>query len=101
VGTLGENADLICFVDGKSTRARTGLVIHLTAPKIHAGWSGKVTLEIVNLGYFHIKLQEFADSVAQLTVARITSLPVEKMQRSVTFGQTEVSATQDDSDAGS
>jgi dCTP deaminase len=54
VGTPEENADLICFIDGKSTRARTGLVIHLTAPTIHAGWSGKVTLEIVNLGPFHI-----------------------------------------------
>ena len=96
VGTPEENADLICFIDGKSTRARTGLVIHLTAPTIHAGWSGKVTLEIVNLGHFHIKMQEFVDSVAQLTVARITSSPVERMKNSVTYGQTEVGATRDD-----
>jgi dCTP deaminase len=100
VGTPEENADLICFIDGKSTRARTGLVIHLTAPTIHAGWSGKVTLEIVNLGPFHIKLQEFVDSVAQLTVSRITSPPVEKMKNSVTYGQTGVGAATDDSDPG-
>lgn len=96
VGTPEENADLICFIDGKSTRARTGLVIHLTAPTIHAGWSGKVTLEIVNLGPFHIKMQEFVDSVAQLTVSRITSSPVEKMKNSVTYGQTGVGAMSDD-----
>jgi dCTP deaminase len=100
VGTPEENADLICFVDGKSTRARTGLVIHLTAPTIHAGWSGKVTLEIVNLGPFHLKMQEFEDSVAQLTVARITSPPLEKMQNSVTYGQTGVGATTDDPGTG-
>jgi dCTP deaminase len=101
VGTPEENADLICFIDGKSTRARTGLVIHLTAPTIHAGWSGKVTLEIVNLGPFHLKMQEFEDSVAQLTVARITSPPMEKMKNSVTYGQMGVGGTPDDSDAGS
>lgn len=92
VGTPEENAELICFVDGKSTRARTGLVVHLTAPTIHAGWSGKVTLEIANLGPFHLKMQEFEDVVAQLTVSRITSSPVEKMKNSTTYGQTGVGA---------
>jgi dCTP deaminase len=99
VGTPEENADLICFIDGKSTRARTGLVIHLTSPTIHAGWSGKVTLEIVNLGPFYIKMQEFEDSVAQLTVSRITSSPVETMKNSVTYGQMSVEATPDESGA--
>lgn len=93
VGTPEENAELICFVDGKSTRARTGLVVHLTAPTIHAGWSGKITLEIANFGPFHLKIQEFEDVIAQLTVSRITSTPVEKMKNSVTYGQTDVGAT--------
>jgi deoxycytidine triphosphate deaminase len=36
VGTNPDkNADLICFVDGKSTRARAGILVHLTAPTIH------------------------------------------------------------------
>jgi dCTP deaminase len=35
--------ELICFINGKSTRARTGLLVHFTAPTIHAGWEGKVT----------------------------------------------------------
>lgn len=90
VGTPEENAGLICFIDGKSTRARTGLLVHLTAPTIHAGWSGKITLEIVNLGPFHLKMQEFEDVIAQLTVSTITSPPVEKMKTHVTYGQTDV-----------
>jgi dCTP deaminase len=78
VGTPEKSPKLICFIDGKSTRARTGLVIHLTAPTIHAGWSGKVTLEITN--------------IAQITVAQITSVPLETMEKfgSVTRGQTDV-----------
>ncbi|MGH7199026.1 MAG: dCTP deaminase, partial [Planctomycetaceae bacterium] len=78
VGTPSKNADLICFVicfvDGKSTRARAGIVIHLTAPTIHAAWKGKITLEIANLGPFDLVLEE-GDVIAQLTVCRITSPP--------------------------
>jgi dCTP deaminase len=92
VGTPEENADLICFIDGKSTRARTGLLVHLTSPTIHAGWSGKITLEIANLGPFDLKMQEFEDVIAQLTVSTITSPPVEKMKTHVTYGQTDVGA---------
>ena len=74
VGTPELNPQYICFIDGRSTRARTGLVIHLTAPTIHAGWSGKVTLEMTNCGPLHLVLHE-GDAVAQLTVAGITRPP--------------------------
>jgi hypothetical protein len=60
VGTPAVNPALICFVDGKSTRSRTGILVHLTAPTIHAGWSGKITLEIANVGPFHSAGQEYA-----------------------------------------
>jgi dCTP deaminase len=91
VGTPEESPEFICFIDGKSTRARTGLVVHLTAPTIHAGWSGKVTLEIANLGPLHLVLKE-NDVIAQITVAKITSPPLESMKQagSVTQGQTNV-----------
>jgi len=92
VGTPDEGANLICFIDGKSTRARTGLLVHLTAPTIHASWSGKVTLEIANLGPFHFVLQE-DDVIAQITVAMVSSIPLQTMQQqgSVTYRQTAVS----------
>lgn len=80
--------ELICFVNAKSTRARTGLLVHFTAPTIHAGWEGNVTLEISNLGPFTFVLKE-GDPLAQLTVAMISSAPdlSLKVGRSLTQGQ--------------
>jgi dCTP deaminase len=92
VGTPEEGAQLICFIDGKSTRARTGLVVHMTAPTIHAAWGAwNVTLEIGNLGPFHFVLKE-DDVLAQITVATISSIPEKSMPESgsVTSGQTNV-----------
>ena len=90
VGTPENGADLICFVDGKSTRARAGIVVHLTAPTIHSSWAGKITLEIVNLGPFDLVLQE-DDVIAQLTVAKVTSPPLRTMAgSSQTFQQSSV-----------
>jgi dCTP deaminase len=43
-------------VEGKSSNARCGLIIHLTAPTIHAGFEGNITLELKNLGHFPITL---------------------------------------------
>jgi dCTP deaminase len=37
-------------VEGKSSLARCGILIHFTAPTIHAGFNGTITLEIINLG---------------------------------------------------
>lgn len=94
VGTPAENAEFICFVDGKSTRARAGIVVHLTAPTIHASWNGKITLEIANLGPFDIVLQE-DDVIAQLTISKISSPPERGMKTtSTTFGQRETGGNQ-------
>jgi dCTP deaminase len=84
--------ELICFVNAKSTKARTGLIVHFTAPTIHAGWAGNVTLEISNLGPFTFVLKE-GDALAQLTVATITSAPDRdlKVGKSQTQGQTDSS----------
>jgi deoxycytidine triphosphate deaminase len=91
VGTPVRNPGLICFVDGKSTRARTGILVHLTAPTIHAGWSGKIVLEISNLGPFHFVLRE-NDVIAQLTVATISNPPDLSLKKgeSATAGQSSV-----------
>lgn len=91
VGTPEDKPEFICFIDGKSTRARTGLVVHLTAPTIHAGWSGNVTLEMTNCGPLHLVLHE-DDAVAQITVAQITSPPMLDVgqHESATHGQSDV-----------
>lgn len=49
-------ARLAARVEGKSSLARLGLVVHMTAPIIHAGFSGKIQLEIVNFGPLPIRL---------------------------------------------
>jgi len=89
VGTPNENPKYICFIDGKSTRSRTGLVVHLTAPTIHAGWSGNITLEMTNCGPLDLVLHA-GDAVAQLTVALITQPPALDVKLSATHGQTSV-----------
>lgn len=87
VGTPSTKARLICFIDGKSTRARTGLLVHLTAPTIHAGWVGKVTLELANLGPFTLSLRE-GDVVAQIVVATLSSPPLnEKRAKGIDLNQ--------------
>ncbi len=43
-------------VEGRSSFARCGLLIHFTAPTIHAGWDGPITFEIMNLGPHPIML---------------------------------------------
>jgi dCTP deaminase len=92
VGTPDDRADLICFVEGKSTKARTGILVHMTAPTIHSTWIGNITLEIANLGPFTFVLQE-DDVIAQLTVATISSPPAQTMKEGVTYRQKDVGAS--------
>jgi len=97
VGTPDENPKYICFIDGKSTRSRSGLVVHLTAPTIHAGWSGNITLEMTNCGPLDLVLNA-GDAVAQLTVAKITQPPAldVKLYQAATHGQSSVHGAEPD-----
>lgn len=98
VGTPEENADFICFINGKSTKARAGMVVHLTAPTIHSSWKGVIVLEIVNLGPFDLVFQA-GDAIAQLTVSRITSPPAKTVvATSMTYGQTGIYGRDDSAD---
>jgi|WetSurMetagenome_2_1015567.scaffolds.fasta_scaffold153472_3 dCTP deaminase len=44
-------------VEGKSSLARLGLGVHVTAPTIHAGFKGQIQLEMVNHGSVPIRLK--------------------------------------------
>jgi dCTP deaminase len=48
---------LAARVEGKSSLARLGLGIHVTAPTIHAGFEGQIRLEIINHGPIPIVLK--------------------------------------------
>jgi dCTP deaminase len=44
-------------VEGKSSLARLGLGVHITAPTIHAGFAGQIRLEMINHGKVPIRLR--------------------------------------------
>ena len=58
-------------VEGRSSLARIGLAVHLTAPTIHLGWRGRIALEMVNLGPWPIKLRPSETKVCQLIFERV------------------------------
>jgi dCTP deaminase len=42
--------DLVGWLDGRSSLARLGLMVHVTAHRIDPGWSGNIVLEFFNSG---------------------------------------------------
>lgn len=42
--------NIVGFIDGRSSLARLGLMVNITAHTIEAGWEGNITLEFANLG---------------------------------------------------
>jgi dCTP deaminase len=72
---LRRSARLAARIEGRSSMARLGLVVHLTAPTIHAGFSGVITLEMVNFGPFHLRLVPQSTRVCQLIVEQLSEEP--------------------------
>lgn len=44
-------------IEGKSSLARLGLAVHITAPTIHSGFTGPIRLEMINHGVVPIRLR--------------------------------------------
>lgn len=42
--------DLVGWLDGRSSLARLGLMVHVTAHRIDPGWKGRIVLEFFNSG---------------------------------------------------
>ena len=53
--------DLMGLVEGRSSLARVGLSVHLTAPKIDPGFGGMIALEIANAGPATVRLESQKD----------------------------------------
>lgn len=71
-------ADRPCLaarVEGRSSYARCGLLVHFTAPTIHAGFSGRITLEIINLGPCSIELSP-GKPICQLIIEEVQGVPI-------------------------
>ena len=65
---------LAARVEGKSSYARCGLLVHFTAPTIHAGFAGTITLELINLGPLDIALYPEMP-ICQLIIEQVSSTP--------------------------
>lgn len=77
---LRRSSRLAARVEGRSSMARLGLVVHLTAPTIHAGFSGTITLEMVNFGPFHLRLVPDTTRVCQLIVEQLSEEPGQELR---------------------
>lgn len=71
---LSNGNSLAARVEGKSSYARCGLLVHFTAPTIHAGFRGVITLELINLGPCNISLYPDAP-ICQLILESVAGTP--------------------------
>lgn len=79
-------SDLAGFVEGRSSWARIGVTIHVTAPKIDPGFHAPITLEMANFGQIPVDLRAGIDRPAQLILMQI-STPLQEIELYGTRGQ--------------
>jgi dCTP deaminase len=72
---LRRDFKLAARVEGRSSLARIGIIVHLTALTIHAGFNGKITLEMINFSPFHLKMAPNKTRICQLIVEQLESEP--------------------------
>ncbi|MFY8349664.1 dCTP deaminase [Pseudoalteromonas sp. SSM20] len=51
--------DIVGWLDGRSSLARLGLMVHVTAHRIDPGWSGNIVLEFYNSGKLPLALRPY------------------------------------------
>ncbi len=66
---------LAARVEGRSKQARLGLTAHVTAPTIHAGFSGKIVPEILNHGPFALAVRPNQSKLCQLILEEVGAVP--------------------------
>ncbi len=64
---------LMGLVEGRSSWARLGIGVHLTAPKIDPGFSNTIKLEISNHGNTPVQLRAGEDSPCQLILVQLST----------------------------
>lgn len=70
-----DDRTLAARIEGKSSRARFGLLVHFTAPTVHPNFKGTLTLEMINLGPYSISLIP-GMAIAQLIVEEVRGKPL-------------------------
>lgn len=72
---LDIHARLAARVEGKSSLARLGIAVHITAPTIHAGFEGQIRLEMINHGRVPVRLKP-GMRICQLIFEQTLGTPV-------------------------
>jgi dCTP deaminase len=67
---LKRDSGLAARVEGRSSLARIGLTVHLTAPTIHCGFQGPITLELINHSFFYLRMVP-GSVICQLIIERV------------------------------
>lgn len=66
-------------IEGKSSLARLGLAVHITAPMIHCGSGlGIITLEMINHGPFSLEVTPGVTRLCQLILEQVLGHPEER-----------------------
>jgi dCTP deaminase len=73
----GFDTCLAARIEGKSSRARCASLVHFTAPTVHPGFDGTLTLEMINLGEVDFILRP-GMAIAQLIVEEVKGIPFRK-----------------------
>lgn len=70
--TIAIPTHLVGQINGRSSWARKGLIVHTTAGFIDPGFRGQITLELKNVGHDVLTLHE-GDRICQLVLMHMTS----------------------------
>jgi dCTP deaminase len=73
--SLPKKSKIAARVEGRSTLARLGLAVHLTAPTIHAGLHGQIVLEMFNFSPHYLRLSPGKLAICQLIFERVGRIP--------------------------
>jgi len=65
--------DLMGLVEGRSSWARMGVGIHVTAPKIDPGWNRPITLELTNHSQVNYELEAGLERPCQLMLLKLSN----------------------------
>ena len=73
---LEPHARIAARIEGKSSLARLGIGVHITAPIIHAGFQGQIRLEMFNHGKLPVRLRA-GMRICQLIFEQTLGVPVQ------------------------
>jgi dCTP deaminase len=75
--TLPLEGQLAARVEGRSSLARLGVSVHMTAPVVHCGFSGVIYLEVKNEGPLQLKIWPGKTRLCQVVFEMVSSIPSE------------------------